>query len=495
MLIISINKDAGSLQSQIVKQIIMHIKNGTLLPSSVLPSTRNLSQELNVSRNTIVTAYQRLISEGYLETSAARETRVSAVLPEVVSSVIRETKSTDAVEIKTNVKFRNARIHTPEIVQEIVNRNSRRIKYDFWVGRPDHQLFPKKIWRQLLLESFDSNLISMVQYGNPAGSERLRSVIAELVRTTRGIATTHEHIIITAGIQEALNIVSRLFVREGGNVYVENPCYQGAAYVFKSYGANIVPIPVDAKGMDVSQLKGKPPGLVYTTPSHQYPTGVTLSLKRRKRLIRWAEETGSCIVEDDYDSDFRYDKPPLHALSGLSMNGHSIYLGTFSKSLGAGLRLGYMVLPERLTKPAIAIKTLLNNHHVALDQAVMTRFIEGGHFERHLRIIRQEYRRRRDSLIGAIKHNFGKQTKITGAEGGMHIVWNIPQGFPDASNLQNMALTKGVGLYTTNSGGSVDFLQKDNQNSQIIMGYSSLKCDEIETGVSRIASLLRGNWC
>ena len=422
MLLITIDRTSKfSLQEQIVNEILSHIEKGVLEPGSKIPSSRMLAKQLKLSRNTVMNAYQRLLSEGFIETAASSETRVCELLPKELIGV----KKVDVPKANKNSKTSSAKIkHAPVVfsgpVQEIVNKNGRRIIYDFWVGRPHQKLFPTKIWQELLHDCISYSSRQLAQYGDPAGLTSLREAIAEHVRYTRAIPATADQVIITVGIQEALNIVSRLFVKPGDKVLIENPCYQGAAFVFKSYGVELVPIRVDSEGLDVSELPDSGSSLIYTTPSHQYPTGVTMSLERREKLIEWAEQTGTYIIEDDYDSDFRYDSSPLHALSGLSKRGHVIYMGTFSKSVGAGLRLGYMVLPEQLIKPAVQVKTLLNNHNGWLDQAVMAKFIQEGHFERHLRMIRHDYKIRRDVLIEELKTNFG-DTPIKGIAGGMHV--------------------------------------------------------------------------
>lgn len=482
-----------SLQEQIVREILTHIDAGVLAPGSKIPSSRMLAKQLKLSRNTVMNAYQRLISEGFIETAASSETRVCEVLPkDLVGIALEKNDRSKPVDLDSDgsaPKSKHAPIVFSGPVQEIVNKNGRRILYDFWVGRAHQKLFPSKIWQELLRDCIGYSSRQLAQYGDPAGLESLREAIAEHVRYTRAIPATTDQILITVGIQEGLNIISRLFVERGSPVLIENPCYQGAAFVFKSYGAKLIPIRVDSEGLDVNALPEGRNSLIYTTPSHQYPTGVTMSLARRKKLIEWAERTGTYIIEDDYDSDFRYDTAPLHALSGLSKNGHVIYMGTFSKSVGAGLRLGYMVLPSQLIKPAVQVKTLLNNHNGWLDQAVMAKFIHEGHFERHLRVIRQDYKIRRDVLVKELKNQIG-DTPIEGADGGMHIAWTMPDCGVDAETLKRESVKSGVGLYTMNSGGAIELTKTKKSSRQIILGYSSLDERQIIEGVRRVGETL-----
>ena len=493
MLLISVDRSSKlSLQEQIVNEILTHIEKGVLAPGSKIPSSRMLAKQLKLSRNTVMNAYQRLLAEGFVETAASSETRVCEVLPKDLISVGSQNDEAENEALDSQGNYYKPK-HAPVIfsgpVQEIVNKNGRRILYDFWVGRAHQKLFPSKIWQELLKDCIGYSSRQLAQYGDPAGLASLRDAIAEHVRYTRAIPATADQIVITVGIQEALNIVARLFVNKGDKVLIENPCYQGAAFVFRSYGVELVPIRVDSEGLDVSKLPEQGSSLIYTTPSHQYPTGVTMSLERREKLIAWAERTGTYIIEDDYDSDFRYDSAPLHALSGLSKNGHVIYMGTFSKSVGAGLRLGYMVLPQQLVKPAVQVKTLMNNHNGWLDQAVMAKFIQEGHFERHLRMIRHDYKTRRDVLIQELRKNFGN-AQIRGADGGMHITWKMPKCSVSAEELKQEALKTGVGLYTMNCGGAIELTETKKSARDIVLGYSSLDERQIVEGIRRVRKTL-----
>lgn len=496
MLLVHIDRTSKiSLQEQIASEIVTHIEKGTLMPGSKIPSSRMLAQHLKLSRNTVMYAYQRLISEGFIETLASSETRVSEVLPKDLMSVeVNSSIDEDYDEVNTDAELTEIK-HSPIVfsspVHQISNINERRILYDFWIGRPHHKLFPSKIWQKLLNDCVSYSSRQLAQYGNPAGLDTLREAIAEHVRYTRAIPVTTNQIIITVGTQEALNIVSRLLIDKGSKVSIEDPCSESAALVFKSYGAELIPIPIDTEGLEISALPEKGSSFVYTTPSHQYPLGVSMSMNRRKDLISWAEKTGSYIIEDDSYSDFRYENAPLQAVSGISKNGHVIYLGSFSKSIGAGLRLAYMVLPEQLIKPAIHVKTLLNNHNSWLDQAVMAKFIQEGFFEKHLRIIRKDYKTRRDILTEELSKNFN-EIKLGGLGGGMHVTWTLPSDFPfDAEVLKQEVVKVGVGLYTLNSGGVIE-LNKTIQGSRMLtLGYSSLDYRQIIEGICRVKDTMK----
>jgi GntR family transcriptional regulator/MocR family aminotransferase len=485
---VHINRDdKQSLQNQIFEQIRKLILSGHLQPKKPLPASRVLADQLGVSRNTVILAYERLINEGYLQTRMASRTFVSANLPE--KSLLIETAAPIAAGTEPQ-----RRVPPPIIfrgrAQMVVNKNRHKVPIDFWVGRPNARSFPTKTWRRLLLNNLSRSGANLTEYGNPAGLLSLRSAIANHLGPARGIRATPDQIIIVTGIQEALNIVARLFVERGVTVATENPCYQGAAFVFESYGARLLPVHVDSDGLNVADLVDHRASLVYVTPSHQYPTGRTLSLDRRIRLLDWAWTTGAYIVEDDYDSDFRYDGPPLNALAGLDRRGCVIYLGTFSKSIGAGLRIGYMVVPTELQEPAVTVKTLLNNGHAWLDQAVLADFVGNEGYIRHLRRIRRVYMSARDCLVESLEKAFGP-AKLSGLDGGMHIMWHLPPDLPAAHELQAMAQSYGVGIYTLGSGGAAyDYGGGPYTERAIMLGYSSLTEKQIREGIGRIAAVI-----
>lgn len=477
-----------SLQQQLFEGIRRRILDGHLRPGMAVPASRALSEQLGVSRNTVVLAYERLIAEGYLQTRPAFGTFVNRDLPEQALRSTREEAplpepaGAPAVRQPPAVRAR---------AQRVVNPNHHQLLIDFWVGRPDPHTFPTKTWRRLLLHHLATGGQPLTEYGDPAGLLALRRAIADYLGPARGIRAEPQQILIVAGIQQALNIAALLLVREGGEVVLECPCYQGAAYVFEQHGARLRPVPVDARGLIAGELPRSAVSLAYVTPSHQYPLGGTLPLERRVRLLEWACESGAYIVEDDYDSDFRHVGSPLTALAGLDRSGHVIYLGTFSKSIGAGLRLGYMVLPYALVEASRIVKALLDNGNPWLEQAVLADFIASGSYDHHLRRIRQLYRARRDCLIEALRARFGP-VRLSGLEGGMHIVWHLPAHFPEAPEIQSLALQARVGVYALDGGAATDFGRTDYRRRTLLLGYSSLNETRIREGVERLARVLDG---
>lgn len=484
---IPIELDRGSrqsLQSQIFDQFRRLILGGRLKPGTLVPASRSLAKQLDASRNTILLVYDRLIADGYLQTREAIGTFVSFDLPEACLAASLPIGSPSPTQGESSTR---SAIRFIGRAQAVVSDHS--LDLDFWLGRPDPHSFPIKTWRRLINKVLTTSGAYLTEYRDPGGLPALREAIADHLGAARAISVSPEQVIITAGSQEGLNLIARMFVRDETLVATENPCYQGAAFLFESYSAKLLPVPVDEAGLDVEQLPKDGVKLVYVTPSHQYPIGFTLSLERRLRLIDWARRCGAYVIEDDYDSDFRYRGSPLAALMGLDEHGCVIYLGTFSKSIGAGLRLGYLVVPKALAKAARTAKALLDNGHPWLDQAVMAEFIHGGSYANHLRRIRHLYSERRDCLVEALRLHFG-DVKLSGLESGMHLAWHLPEHFPSASELQNLALQRGVGIYSLDSGAAHDYGGCDYSRRTVVLGFSSLDEYQIRAGIQRIADAL-----
>jgi GntR family transcriptional regulator/MocR family aminotransferase len=467
----------ATLQERLYRQIRDAILAGSLRPGLKLPSSRDMATELGIARNTVVLSFDWLAAEGYIESRTGAGTFVAPGLPETAPTAARPPNGT---AIRAPVTF------TGRMPSAIV-RDRPNLAYDFWYGRLDRRDFPLATWRRLLLENLGRAGANLSDYGHPAGHPELRSAIARQLGATRGIPADPDRIVITAGAQDGLNLLCRLLLAPGAPVVVEDPCYESAWLLFHSYGAAFLPVPVDAQGLVTAALPAQPAAaLAYVTPSHQFPTGATLAIDRRLALLSWANQVGAYIVEDDYDSDFRYDGPPLTALSGLDRDHRVIYLGSFSKSLGAGLRLGYLVLPPELVEPAIAVKSLASYGQPWLDQIVVADFMRTGAHRKHLRRMLKAYRARRDRLIVAMRAAFGDDIAISGGEAGMHVTWLLPDGLPDAETVAGLAARLDVGVYPLGRiahgfNGVVDL------ERSLILGYSSLSVPEIAAGVTRLA--------
>ncbi|MCP2132586.1 UNVERIFIED_ORG: GntR family transcriptional regulator/MocR family aminotransferase [Bradyrhizobium japonicum] len=423
-------------------------------------------------------SYERMIEEGLIETRQGLGTFVCEHLP---SEYIRIKTATTYVEID---RFPTVPIARPVENMQLFQEPGDRLRYDFRIGRPDSGLFPRNLWRRLTSEHLDTFTKLVSDYTDPAGHLPLRAAIANHLRTARGILCQPNQIVVTAGAQEALNLVARLMEVQDKEVVVEDPCYRGAAQAFTSLGARLLPIPVRDDGLETEMLPEDGARLGYVTPSHQFPLGVTLSRERRLALIAWARRTGTLLVEDDYDSDFRHNSSPLIALQALAPE-CVVYLGTFSKSMSPGLRLGYAVFPQDYADAARCLKSVMNNGHPWLEQSVMANFISSGAFEQHLCRMRTCYLERRNTLMESIKATFPR-TSLSGFEGGMHLVWTLDQSFCSATELKAKCKAMGVGLYTLEESPAHPLQPRPGSARQIMLGYPCLTPPQIQTAVGLI---------
>jgi GntR family transcriptional regulator / MocR family aminotransferase len=499
------------LQSQLCNQIRAMIVDGLLAPGSEVPSTRELSTQLHVARNTVVRAYEKLIAEGYLEPRSATATFVSRVLPHCCTGVEARVETVPSPDPPRSPhpslprsrgrvreeagESREAATPPPVPVDfadmrlELFNPAPERLRYDFRIGRPDTALFPRAAWQRLVIECLGGSQQALTDYGDPAGHWPLRDAIATHLRHARGIRTAPEEIIVVAGSQEGLNLAGRLLDVANATVAIEDPCYQGANFALRSLGATMRPVRVDAEGIDVSALGSAPAALAYVTPSHQFPLGVTMSIERRRQLLDWADRTGAYILEDDYDSDFRYHSSPLLALKALDRHDRVIYLGTFSKSIGPGLRLGYVVVPAHLGEPAQRLKALMNNGHPWLDQAVVAEFVASGAFDNHLVRIRKQYMLRRDRLIHELNQLLGP-VRLEGIDGGMHLTCHLPDDLADAHALQQLMKPVGVGIYSLVEGPATCGHRFCGDDRVVMFGYPCLPEADIGEAIRRVARVL-----
>lgn len=481
---ITINKSSGTaIQVQIIAQIRDLIDRGLLASGTRVPSSRELSAQLRVARRTIVLAYDKLVSEGYLESRQSAATFVSALNPRRAIHAVGVPSSNRDAAASTAPSalagFNNPHLYIP---------GPQCPKLDFSIGRPDHRLFPQKTWQRLTLENMAAHARVISAYPDPQGHRDLRLALCEHLRATRGITCTEDQIIIVSGAQDGLNLVGRLLQRQSSKVIVEDPCYNGAAAAFETLGMQLVPAPVDKEGIVVGDWP-QDANLVYVTPSHQFPYGVTMSLDRRRRLLSWIGTSEAYVVEDDYDSDFRYNSSPLFALKALDSSHRVIYLGTFSKSIGPGLRIGYVVFPEHLASAARDLKATMSNGMPLLEQAVIAQFIRSGAFERHLVVMRRHYLARRDRLISALLETF-PGTTVSGAEGGMHLVWSLSPSMPPARELAAACRDFDVGIHPI---ADSPFCKCFNPPSprDVMLGYTSLTESQIHQAVECMKHLAK----
>ncbi|MET4418892.1 PLP-dependent aminotransferase family protein [Bradyrhizobium sp. RT3a] len=486
-LALEIDLSAASLQNQVFKQIHGLIVSGRLKPGARLPGTRALSEQLGVSRNTIILAYETLTSEGYLESREGAGTYVSTTFPDNSLSVASGSNH-------------DATYHKPVHLFVPVADDKKRsvppseIVCDFALESTDPACFPRSVWRRLTNWRMQSSKFNLTYSGTPKGLRDLRETLAAYLGASRGISCNPDQIVIVTGVQQALNVAAHLFVRAGTTVAMEAPGCRTTADLFRAYGAHIAPVPVDQSGIVVRHLPQSRNGVAFATSARQYPMGVMLSASRRDILLSWADQTDSHIVEVDFDTEIRYQGSPPPPLKSLDTHGRVVYVGSFAASIGPGLRVGYMVLPPHLVDPAVHAASLLDHGFPCtgvpwLEQAVLNDFIETGAFEKHLRKIRKTYMARRDCLILALQKHIGS-VQINPVHCGTHLVWELPPDFPSAVKLQTLMLKRQIGVYTLRDQniGDADYLE--NCDRYLLLGFAALSETAIEEGISRLAKAL-----
>ncbi|MDH4982174.1 PLP-dependent aminotransferase family protein [Hyphomicrobium sp. D-2] len=472
------------IQSQIVSQIRDLIDRGFLSSGTRVPSSRELSEQLGVARRTIMLAYEKLNSEGYLETRQSSATVVCELNPRLAIHVDTAGGSHSSDRLPTPPATDMAFAH---INPNLYIPSHQRPELDFSIGRPDHRLFPQKAWQRLMFENFAAHARVISEYPDPRGYLDLRIALREHLRKTRGIVCSENQIIIVSGAQDGLNLVVRLLSQPNSSAIVEDPCYHGAAIAFETSGVKLIPAAVDHEGIVVDDWP-KEARLIYVTPSHQFPYGMTMSLERREKLLSWVYKSDAYVIEDDYDGDFRYNSSPLFSLSALDQSNRVIYLGTFSKSIGPGLRVGYVVFPQHLADAANDLKAVMSNGLPTLSQAVIAQLIRSGAFERHIAVMRRQYLARRDTLIAGLLKAFPK-SRISGEEGGMHLIWALGPNHPSAQDLASKCKDAGVGIYPV--GGSPICKSFSPANPRdVMLGYTPLTEEQISQAVGRIEHVL-----
>ncbi len=477
----------AAIQKQVVEHLRRMIQDGALPPGSKLPSTRSLSEQLHVSRGSVVNAYQHLLAEGYVETQTASATFVSRQLPE---NFIRAKQMDECLSSAAQKSPVPGTFAAQTSALRLFDPEQDKLFCDFRMGRAEKSFFPIKAWRRLIPECLGGAEYPLSQYGDPAGYLPLRTAISEHILRARGVRCIPAQVIIVAGCQEGLNVIARTLVSPGDSVAVEDPCYQGAAGVFEAHHAKLLPIPVNDGGLDIEALAASEAKLVYVTPSHQFPLGCVMPLRRRENLIRWAKQNDAYVIEDDYDSDFRYERSPLSAVKAFDTVERVIYIGTFSKSIGAGLRLGYVILPPQLLEAAVAAKSLLNNGHPWLDQAVMAEFMRSGAFEKHLHLIRKHYLGRRDHLIRELHRQLKTKCIVKGGESGMHLAIQLPHMRLTAHDLQLRLKAVGVGVYSLKESPARQIQRFENDDKILLLGYAGLSEAKITIAISHLGQIL-----
>jgi GntR family transcriptional regulator / MocR family aminotransferase len=414
-------KSEQPLYRQLYDSVRAGILDGRFNAGLRLPASRALARSVGVSRITVTECYERLIAEGYLEARRGSGTFVRARLPELSPFALRKPDAPLDRELG-DLSPRLSRYGTA--VNVSLHRPTPPDTLRLDRHGPDVSQFPRTVWAKLLARRLQGSDRSLLNYAQDfRGSPNLRNQLALYLAQARAVICDPDQILIVSGSQQAIYLAARILLNEGDQVAMESPGYYFAGWTFSSQGATIVPIPVDKYGIKVAELtKQKDVRMVYVTPSHQFPTGASLTLSRRKALLAWARKNNAFILEDDYDSEFRYRERPLPALQGITPDGPVIYTGSFSKMLFPSLRLGYIVLPKPLFTTFRTAKLLNDMHSSLFHEQVLADFLAGGHLESHLRRMRTLYDRRRTLLIRILRDHFGKKVSISGDEAGMYLL-------------------------------------------------------------------------
>ncbi|MEO8139338.1 MAG: PLP-dependent aminotransferase family protein [Gemmatimonadota bacterium] len=461
----------GSLRAEIL--------GGRLRPGSRLPATRDLARQYGLSRGTLVSAFERLKSEGYIEGSIGSGTFVSEVLPDDLLQVARRA---DAPPVPKRGRDRRLSAFARR-VQLFPGYTIRPVRA-FRANHPALDLFPTTLWAQVAARRLRRATTQLLLGTDPMGYRPLQEVVADYLRTSRGVQCQPEQIAIVSGVQEALDVVARLVLDPGDRVCMEHPGYPGAALVFEAYGARIDSIAIDEEGMQLPGPRSRNAKLVYLTPGHQFPLGIGMSLRRRLALLEWARSSRALIVEDDYDSEYRYAGRPLPAMQGLDRHGLVLFVGSFSKVLFPSLRLGYLVVPTDLLAQVEATQSISNRHAPLLAQAVLADFIAEGHFGRHLRRMRQTYAERLGVLLEGAGQQLGGLLEISKVEAGLQTAGWLPEGVR-AITVAAGAAARGVDVIPLDS-----YARRALPREGLQLGFAAVDVQELRRGIDQLALVL-----
>jgi GntR family transcriptional regulator/MocR family aminotransferase len=480
--------DRGSavpLYKQVYDSIRRSILEGEVEPGTRLPATRALAIQLSVSRLTVVNAYDQLLAEGYIEGRAGSGTYVASELPDellAVSSAKRSVRS----GAEPRVQLSRFGEHLAAIGTDTLRARTISAIRPFQHGLPALDKFPFDIWAKIALQVHRDPPRSVLAYGDPQGYEPLRKAIASHLRSSRGVVCDQEQVIVTSGAQQALDLCVRIFLAEGDTAVMEDPCYLEARNSFAAAGANVVGVAVDSEGIDIDRApeRAKKAKLIYVTPSHQYPLGVTMSLSRRLELIEWAKQQNALILEDDYDSEFRYSGRPLASLQGLDPEGRVLYIGTFSKTVFPSIRIGCLVVPRKYVPVFTAARAVIDVHSSLIDQVILSRFIADGHYQRHIRRMRKLYDERQSFLVSECRKHLGGLIDVTELSAGMQIVGWLPKGVDDVETAARAA-EHGVKTAAVSTYSSLGL-----ERGGLILGHSGFDQREARAGVKKLKAAL-----
>lgn len=442
------------LYEQIYNYIKKDIQSGRIQSGEKLPSTRALSRYLEVSRSTVELAYEQLLSEGYVEAEPYRGFFVAQI--EELYQLMQ----------------------SPRKIQEGPVREEKKYLYDFTPNGVDLKSFPYNAWRKLSRDCLMDDRAEMFRLGEPQGEYGLRGAICDYLHQARGVNCQPEQIIVGAGNDYLLMLLTTV-IGQGHKVALENPTYKQAYRLFKNLSYEVCTVDMDAKGMEITKLTESKADIAFVMPSHQYPLGIVMPIKRRLSLLKWAnEQEGRYIIEDDYDSEFRYKGKPIPALQGYDSRDKVIYMGTFSKSIAPAIRMSYMVLPKSMLALYQEKSSFLNSTVSKVDQLILQKFIEEGYYERHLNKTRALYKSRHDTLLGCLK-SLQDRCEISGENAGVHLLLHFHNNMTE-EELMTRAENKGVKVY-----GLTEYFIEPQEKKQatILLGYANMNEEKIQEAV------------
>lgn len=465
---------------RIYEAIRQAITDGVLGSGTRLPSTRSLSEELSVSRNTILAAFEQLLDEGYVAAQTGSGTYVAYNQPDgfpkkPISTANIEPKPQDDAGLSRRGKAAAGSL----------NRQSHEVQ-PFTPGEDDYSQFPTMLWRRLLNRQWRAPDPSLLDYGHAGGYLPLRMAIAEYLRVSRAVNLTVDQVLITAGTQQSIDLCARLLTDHGDRAWIENPGYWAARRVLEVNGLQLHPVSVDNEGMAPSTKDFRAtPKLIYTTPSHQYPKGMVMSYGRRRLLLDYAESRKAWIIEDDYDSEFRFEGRPISSLQGMDQNGRVLYMGTFSKVMYPGIRLGYLVVPPNLVTSFKSGLYELQRPGQVVIQAALADFIEEGHFANHIRRLRQTYAERRKLLQKSLASVAEVGARLSPVDSGLHLVVEFDQEVDDV-RVATMAAEHGLRVNPLSNYGIGEKREKG-----LIIGYAYAATENISKYGNVLADVIR----
>ncbi len=441
---------------QLFTQIREKILSGQIPPTTQLPSSRELAGQLDISRNVVLEAYDLLLAEGYLQAKRGAGTYVA----------------------EGAVYTRNIKVEPPDVQEVTMGYDSAQGVINFKAGTPNLNLFPKTIWLKMVKKVFNGAMEEILAYGHPEGRSELRQAICDYVVTQREVACHPDQIVITAGTTQAIGIICHLLLGKKKDVILEDPITKDIQLIALGCGAKLNAVEVDDEGMKTELLPEKiSPAFVYVTPSHQFPIGGTLPIQRRIDLLNYAEKSECYIVEDDYDSEFRFDGPPLSSLHGLCPD-RVVYIGTFSKTLCPAIRIGYLILPPELINLGRSRKWHSDLHNEVVSQLALAGFIREGFYLRHIAKMRKHYLQRRKRVVELLCHKFGNRVKILGSATGLHLVAQFDNCTFSAAFF-NLLEKAGARFYPVET----HSIKPGNHHDKILIGYGNLSPEEINQGL------------